>query len=151
MTDHPDPAPPRRRLPDVALPTATGGAPVPLRARRRGTVLVLLPPEVGARERAYLAALADAEEELRGWDGRVLVVLASQAEAEALGAPASLPVVVDREGVVAAAAEVRSPAVIVVDQWGEAHVAAPVDERSGWLATGELEQWLRFLSIRCAG
>ena len=51
----------------------------------------------------------------------------------------------------AAAAGVRPPAVVVVDQWGEIHEAASVGDDRPWLPVADLEQWLKYISIRCAG
>jgi hypothetical protein len=144
-------APVRRpRLPDVALPTSGGDARVPLRAARQATVLVLLPDAPAARDLAYLRGLADAERALADWDGRVLVVLPRPDAAGALAA-LPFPVVVDAEGVVGAGASVAAPAVVVVDQWGEIHAAEAVPPDGEWLSVAELEKWLRYLAIRCAG
>ncbi len=159
MTDlDPDAAPRRARLPDAALPPLAGGPPVPLRANRRAAVLVLLggAPDAGGAE--YLRALADAEPALAGWDGRVLVVVsgpdaaADAAFGAAFGAlRLPFPVLADAAGTVAAGAAVAPPAVVVVDQWGEVHWSAAVGPDRGWPAPAELEQWLRFLAVRCAG
>lgn len=142
MSDADDPVE-RPRLPDISLPTADGGAPVPLRARRQGTVLVLLDgaPDDGARE--AIRALASHEAALRDWDGRVVVVVP-----EAASAPGDVPfaVAVDATGRVARAAGVDAPALVVADQWGEVHVAS-----RAWLPPAEVEAWLRMLAIRCAG
>ena len=159
-----DDEPPRRaRLPDVALPPLGGGAPVPLRAARRGTVLVLLGDAVRERDAAYLRALADARVALEGWDGRVLAVAAGDAEglaarfgerfAERLttGDGRPVPVLVDAGGAVAAAAGVGVPALVGTDQWGEVHAAVSAAGDAAWLPVEKVEQWLRFLAIRCAG
>jgi hypothetical protein len=152
VSDHD--AVPRRRLPDIALPPLDGGPRVALRAPRQGTVLVLLGAGVGERDGAYLRALAAAEPELRGWDGRVLVVVEgadpeARTALDALALP--FPVLADPDGAVTAAAGVAAPAVAVVDQWGEVHAARGAGAEEPWLPVREVEQWLRFLSIRCAG
>jgi hypothetical protein len=153
-------APVRRpRLPDVALPTlATPSGPsdarVALRAPRRGSVLVLLDDAHTERDVAYLRVLADATRALADWDGRVLAIVAGAdgAAARALAALAPpFPVLLDADGVVARGASVAAPALVIVDQWGEIHVARAVPPDGAWPAVGELEQWLRYLSIRCAG
>lgn len=136
----------RPRLPDLSLAPARGGAPVAVRAHRRGTVLVLVAGAGDEGLDAYLAALAAHEGELAGWDGRVLVVVADADAAPATG----FPVLVDERGRIAAAAGVGAPAVVVADQWGEVHAAEPAIG-GRWLAPGELEQWLRMIAIRCAG
>ena len=146
MTD-PD-APRRPRLPDVALAPRGGGDVVPLRARRQGTVLVLLGPAPSPEDAAALGALADAGEALRGWDGRVLVLLP---DADAAPPDTPFPVLVDPEGRVAAAAGVAPPALVVADQWGEVHDARAVGEGRPWPSPADVEEWLRFLAIRCAG
>ena len=145
---------PRRRLPDIALPPLAGGTDVPLRAHRRGSVLVLLGGAPGAREGEYLRQLADAEPALRDWDGRVLVVVAGDgAEVrpalDALRLP--FPVLADPERTVLRAAAVAAPALVVADQWGEVHAAAQPGPGESWLPVDEVEQWLRFLASRCAG
>lgn len=136
------------RIPDLALPPVDGGAPVPLRVRRHGTVIVLV-ARADASLRAYAATLAEEIERLRGWDGRVLLVSADAGEAAAIGGDVPFPVLVDATGAVAAAAGVAPPAVVVADQWGMVHAAAPAAH--GFLALDDVEGWLRYVSIRCAG
>lgn len=169
MTD-PD-APHRARLPDVSLARlagvaaeegggvalGAGAAPgaVPLRERRRGTALVLLGTTLETRDVEYLRQLAAAVPVLREWDGRVLAILsgAQLPGADAVIAELHLPypVLVDPEGRVSAAAGVAPPAVVVCDQWGEVREAVAITDARPWLAPAELEQWMRFLSIQCAG
>ena len=117
-----DLTPPRRRLPDVALPPLAGGDAVPLRARRQGTVLVLLDETADDAATDYLRRLAEAEPALRGWDGRVLVVVAGTTMPPALAALVlPFPVLADPGRVTGVAAGVEPPAVVVGDQWGEIH------------------------------
>lgn len=137
---------PRPRLPDIALPPAGGGAPVPVRAHRRGTVLVLVASAADEGLDAYLAALAAHDGALRDWDGRVLVVIVEGVAPPATG----FPVLADARGRLAEAAGVVVPAVVVADQWGEVHAAEPA-AGGRWLASAEVEQWLRMIAIRCAG
>lgn len=144
----------RARLPDVSLPSLAGDAPVPLRAHRRGTVLVLVGDALRVEDGAYLRALAAHEEALRGWDGRVLVVVGDRdtgrgSAIAALAVP--FPVVVDEAGRVARAAGVEGPALVVVDHWGEVHVGERVPDGAAWMAPEEVEQWLRMIAVRCAG
>lgn len=156
----------RRRLPDVALPPVAGGPAVPLRAHRRAAVLVLLNAAADAASAdaatadvsagAFLRQLADAAPALADWDGRVLVIVGGDAaRADGMGAAAtpelSFPVLADPPHAVAAAAGVAPPAVVIADQWGEVHVAAPARPGQAWLPLPEIEQWLRFLAVRCAG
>jgi hypothetical protein len=118
-------------------------------------VLVLLAVAVAERDRAYLRALAEAEPALRGWDGRVLVVVAAgnasavASELAALELP--FPVLADPTAVVAAAAGVEPPALVVSDQWGEVHASVRAADPTGWLPPTEVEQWLRFIAVRCGG
>jgi len=148
------PLTPRRRLPDVALPLLAGGGDVPLRAHRRASVLFLLDGIPGEREGEYLRQLADAEPALRDWDGRVLVVVAGDGAAVRAALEAQqlpLPVLADPERAVLRAAAVVAPALVVADQWGEVHVATQPGPGERWLPVAEVEQWLRFLAVRCAG
>jgi hypothetical protein len=132
---------------------------VPLRERRRATVLVLLATAIGERDVTYVRELAAAEPALTGWDGRVLLVVPEVGDASRALADAAppFPVVVDERHVVAEAAQVTAPAVVVSDQWGEVHAATPAgaDAATGtdapWLAVGEVERWVQWLAIRCAG
>jgi hypothetical protein len=144
--------PTRPRLPDLALPAMAGGDPVPLRAHRRAAVLVLLAGALDPADAAYLGALADAAPGLTGWDGRVLAIAPDAALGPALDALAlPFPVIVDVDGRVAAAAGVAAPALVVADQWGEVHLAAAAAEGWAWPPVAEVERWLQFLAVRCAG
>lgn len=135
----------RPRLPDVALPPLAGGDAVPLRVARHATVLVLLPDAPTDADAAYLRALAAHAQALHEWDARPFAVVARRD-----APPPPIPALVDRDGVVAAAAGVAAPALVVADQWGEVHAARPARDGQ-WLAVEKLEQWVRWLSIRCAG
>ena len=146
--------PTRPRLPDLALPAIAGGDPVSLRAHRRAAVLVLLAGALDPADAAYLGALAAAAPALAGWDGRVLAVAPDAALGPALDALAlPFPALVDADGRVAAAAGVAAPALVVADQWGEVHLAATAAEGGGraWPPVAEVERWLQFLAVRCAG
>ena len=143
---HADTPPSRPRLPDVTLPPlagsgATSGAAV--RARRQGTVLVLLRAPLRDRDAAYLRDLAARATELGDWDGRVLAVVSGDPSdaarsLERLTLP--FPIVADMNGTLAAAASVAAPALVVADQWGEVHAAAAAAE--DWLAIGDVVDWL---------
>lgn len=143
----------RARLPDLALPPVDGGAPVPLRMARQGALLVLLDAAPTPEVTRWLGELAAAEPTFRGWDGRVLVVVGTAAGDPAADARAALaalalpfPVLSDARGTVAAVAGIAAPGVVVADQWGEVHAAV-----AGPMPVREVEEWLRFLAIRCAG
>lgn len=146
-TDRPAPRP---RLPDAALPSAGAGPPVPLRARRTGTLVVVLDGAPDPTALAFVQALAGAEATLRASDGRALVVVPS-AEAGGRVEPPAPPVLVDAGGRVAAAAGVAAPAVVVADQWGEVWHAATVPPGAPWMEVAEVDRWLGYLAIRCAG
>ena len=142
----------RPRLPELALPAAGGGASAPLRARRQGTVLALLPAPVAARDAAWARDFAAREAELREWDGRALVVLEGPAAdaAAALGAtPLGVPVLADADGALARAAGVTAPALVITDQYGEVYASAEAVQ--GWMPHDDIVAWLKYLSIRCAG
>lgn len=143
------PEPPPRRLPDVTLTAPDGGA-VPLRVARHASVLVLLPPVADAAARAFLRDLAAATPALAGWDGRVLVV-GSTADDVGGERGDGFPRLADPRGLVATAAGVTAPALVVADQWGDVHWAAPVVAGGAWPAVAAIEPWVRYLAIRCAG
>ena len=151
-------APARLRLPDRLLPDRAGGAPLPLRQARQGTVLVLLGPRVEPRDTRFVRALAAHREALRAWDGRVLLVIADADGPAAAAFEASpsapqhpLAVAVDVDRAVAAAAEVTPPALVVTDQYGEVYFRESIAPGAAWPSVESVEQWLRFLAIRCAG
>ena len=146
--------PARPRLPEISLPAADGDREHPLRAHRRGTVLVLLGDGVRDGDTDWLRRLVAHETELAGWYGRVLVVagVADAGQARELAAAGvAFPIVVDAAARVATAAGVAAPALVVADQWGEVHVAEHVADDDAWMAPAEVEQWLRTIAIRCAG
>ena len=150
---HADTPPPRARLPDLALPTLVGDTTVPLRARRMGTVLVLL--AAGAEttlrdaDAAWLRLLAANGDALRGWDGRVIVVLDGAPGARVPKLPLSLDAVTDQQRAVTRAAGIDAPALVIADQWGEVHAA--MSARDAWPALDEVVSWLRYMAIRGAG
>jgi hypothetical protein len=154
-------AAPRPRLPDLALAPIAGGEGVPLRVHRRGAVLVLLDGAPDAPARDFLAALAGAAGTLADWDARMLVVVGGGGEGGAGGGDdvraafaalaSPFPALADPRGRVAAAAGVAAPALVVADQWGEVHWAAAAGGAGAWPPVAEVEQWARFLAIRCAG
>jgi hypothetical protein len=147
-------AEPRRRLPDLALVPVAGGAAVPVREHRRGAVLVLVGDAPTDADAAFLGELAGAAAAVDGWDARVLVVVGGDAAGSGAAFAALAPpfrVLADPGRRLAAAAGVGAPALVVADQWGEVHWTAEVGAGRGWPATAEVEQWARYLAIRCAG
>jgi hypothetical protein len=147
-------APARLRLPDRALSDGAGGTPVPLRQARHGTVLVLLGAALTAGDAGFVRALAAHRAALAAWDGRVLLIVAdasAPATAALDGLQSALPVLVDVDGAVAAAAQVTAPALVITDQYGEAYARESITADHPWPTIESVEQWLRFLAIRCAG
>jgi hypothetical protein len=142
----------RPRLPEAALPALGGGVGAPLRERRQGTVLALLRAPVEGHDVEWIRGFASQEASLREWDGRALVVLegedaAAAASLMALALP--VPTLVDRGSVLARAAGVAAPALLITDQYGE--VYASKEAANGWMPLDEIVAWLKYLSIRCAG
>lgn len=139
------------RLPDISLPRAADGAPFPLRARgREGTVLMLTHSAGCAECAAYLRGLEEAREEMRDWDGRVLVVVPEAPEAAAaLQSP--FPVLADPEGRCAERCQLSGGgAMVIADQWGEVFfVEAGGAGRHDLPPAGEVVEWLRFMAIQC--
>jgi len=136
---------PARRLPDLALPSASGSM-VRLRGGgRRSPVLVLVHARRCAACDAFVARLGSAAAALREWDGEVLVIAPA-------GEPApgsDFPFLHDPEARVASALGVRAPAAVIADQWGEVHEAREAGEEHRFPTEAEIEEWLRFLAIQC--
>ena len=147
-------APARLRLPDRALPERAGGGAVSLRQGRHGTVIVLLGSSLEVVDAEFVRTLAERREALHAWDGRVLLLIAD-VDAPVAGAlddlRLSLPVLLDVESAVASAADVRPPALVITDQYGEAYLRESITADRPWPTVDSIEQWLRYLSIRCAG
>src|SRR5690606_15991363 len=75
MKMSPNPAPPGRRLPDLSLPAAPGGATTSLRPRGREGALVIATHGAECQPcRAYLRGLVANHEAIEEWDGRVVVL-----------------------------------------------------------------------------
>ncbi|MFL5386364.1 MAG: TlpA family protein disulfide reductase [Longimicrobiaceae bacterium] len=137
---------PGRRLPDLALPSASGGVHRLRGGGRRSPVLVHASPCAACD--AFVARLGHAAAALREWDGEVMVV----APADGGGEPArdpGFPLLRDPEARVASALGVRAPAVVIADQWGEVHEAREAGEEHRFPTEAEIEQSLRYLAIQC--
>lgn len=125
---------PAGRLPDLTLPSAPDGAPHRLRAPGRlSRVLVLVHGPECEGCAAYARELEGEREEIRAWDGRVLLVGPGE----------------DPEGRLAAALGLRPPAVVVADRWGQVHEAREAGEGHDFLPVAEIVSWLRYLAIQC--
>ena len=145
---------PLSRLPDLSLPGVPGGAAFPLRARgREGTVLLYLHSADCTECRDYVAALAEVPEQLRDWDGRVVIVVpGALAEAERFHAATDtgFAVVADPAGRCAEQCALEGGGMVIADQWGEVFFveAGGVGEH-GRPAADEVVEWLRFVAIQC--
>jgi hypothetical protein len=142
---------PRRiRLPDLELPALRGEGRIPLREHRHSTAIVLLDAVVRADDARWLGDLAAHAADLRAWDGRVLVVVGAEANADAvtdLGLP--FAVARDATGRVAKAAGVDAPALVLADLYGEVFATATAGAGQPWMSLADVEEWLRLMAIRC--
>jgi hypothetical protein len=132
-------------------------------------VLALFDGAPTAADAAFLRALAGAAAAVGDWDARVLVVVGRDPAGRPADGPAdpgasadpaagafaalalTVPVLADPGGRLATAAGVVAPALVVADQWGEVHWAAAAGDAGAWPPVTEVEQWARYLAIRCAG
>lgn len=139
-----------RRLPEVKLPSAPGGSPVPIRPPGRvSAVLVLLDGAECDACRAYLHSLASVSTDIAEWDGRVIVVVPASPEGAARSADdaPALTILADPERTLAARLSLSTPALVIADQYGEIHHAASAAHALPEPA--EVIDWLRFLAIQC--
>jgi peroxiredoxin len=143
-----------QRLPDLDLPSAPSGAPVPLRRRaRQGTVLIVLHGADCDGCRSYLEAIAAAYEQLRDWDGRVVPVvegpLAAAAQAGS-GLDLPFPVLADPAGRLREGWAIGGGSLLIADQWGELFLVQSGSPGSHDLPSPEeVAEWLRFVAIQC--
>jgi peroxiredoxin len=136
---------PGRRLPDLALASATGAVHRLRGGGRRSPVLVLVHAGRCAVCDAFVRGLAAAAAALRAWDGEVLVIAPAGEPARASG----FPLLHDPEARVASALGVRAPAVVIADQWGEVHEAREAGDEHRFPTEVEIEQSLQYLAIQC--
>lgn len=140
------------RLPDLRLPSAPAGTPVPLvpPGGRAVPILLCVHDADCAACRAWVQALAAADAELREWDGRPLVVFPGdldQAARFAAGVP--FPVLADEAGKLWMRMGMEGATVVVADPWGEVrfrHVAGTAHDLP---SPAELMDWARFVAIQC--
>lgn len=150
----PNPAPPGRRLPDLSLPAAPGGATTSLRPRGREGALVIATHGAECQPcRAYLRGLVANHEAIEEWDGRVVVLHpGTLAEAERIREDLALPfpVLADAEGAVMRQVGLRGGGVTIADQWGEIFFEeAGGEETHRFPDVQEVVEWLRYLAIQC--
>jgi hypothetical protein len=146
------------RVPNRVLPRLGDGVLVPVRGRPREAVALLFPrldPDWGR----YLGGLGDVADELRHWDGRLVVVVPAPGRewvGLTRGVAPEVWLVVDPEGVLQPATSTGEPprplpAAVVADRYGEVYrvwgredpAARPAPEPR------ELEAWLRYLALQC--
>jgi peroxiredoxin len=140
------------RLPDVSLPSAPDGAPVPLRAAgRTAPIVVVLRDAASDASRAYAARLAAEHDGVREWDGRVLVVAGRSDEADALlsaAGPLPFPVLADPDRRLIDRLPDGRSTILIADQWGELHLVELYDD-DALPPPAELEEWARYLAVQC--
>ena len=142
---------PRRRIPDLALPSAPAGEPCRLRAPgRRSPLLVLVHGASCAACGEFVARLEAETAPIEEWDGSPLVIAPEDlAGAGGLRSRTRLPVLADPERRLAAALSIHPPALVVADQWGEVHEVHEAGEDHRFPAPAEVVAWLRYLAIQC--
>ena len=145
-------APSTERLPDLRLPSATGGAPVPLVASGGRAVPILLCVHHAecAGCRAWVQAVAGAEAELREWEGRALVIVpAAVDEAARFAEGMPFPVLADEARKLWARMGMEGAAVVVADPWGEVRYRQVAGAAHDLPSAAELVDWARFVAIQC--
>lgn len=147
-------AKPVERLPDLRLPSASGGAPVPLVATGGRLVPVILAAHSAECDgcRAYAQALAAAQAELREWDARVVIVVPAdvdQAARFADGIDLPFLIVADAERKVCTRMGMEGAAVIVSDQWGEVRTRHAAGAAHELPSVAEVVDWARFVAMQC--
>jgi peroxiredoxin len=147
-------AKPTERLPDLRLPTAPGGAPVPLvpSGGRRVPVILAVHAADCAGCRAFAQSLAAADAELREWDAHVVVVVPGDAEGAARFADVAalpFPVVVDAERKLWMRTGMEGAATIVADPWGEVRMRHVAGAAHDLPSPAELVDWARFVAMQC--
>jgi peroxiredoxin len=145
---------PTERLPDLRLPSAPGGAPVPLvPPGGRLVPLILAVHSADCAEcREFAQALAAADAELREWDGRVLVVVpgaVDEAARFADGAGLPFPVLADEARGLWTRMGMEGAAAIVADPWGEVRMRHEAGAAHDLPALAEMVDWVRFVAIQC--
>lgn len=143
---------PAERLPDLHLPSAHGGSPVPLvPPGGRGVPIILAMHSAGcAGCRSYAQTLAAAAAELREWDARVVIVVSDAVDQAArLGDGLPFPVVVDEACRLWTRMGMDGAAVLVADPWGEVRMRHDAGAGHDLPSPAELVDWARFVAIQC--
>lgn len=131
-------------LPDIALPSAGGRAPVPLRpAPGRTTVLLVLDRETCPACQRYLDEFASLGDEFAVWDARLLIAVPRSATCvvPAFGIP-----IWDPERLLAVA---EVPAVLVADRYGQLWDVVSAGAAHRFPAAPEIAEWLKYLGTLC--
>lgn len=145
---------PVERLPDLRLPSAPAGTPVPLvpTGGRRVPVIVAVHSADCAACRVFAQVLAAADAQLREWDAHVVAVVpggADQAARFADGAELPFPVVADAERKLWTRMGMEGAAAIVADPWGEVQVRHVAGAAHDLPSPAELVDWVRFVAMQC--
>jgi len=142
-----------RRLPDVKLPSAPGGSPMPLRPPGRVSPVLVLVDGVECEPcRAWLGRLAAASADIGEWDGCVVVVVPASPDRAiriADDAAKHFTVLADPDHAVAARLGISAPALVIADQYGEIHHAAPAGGAHVFPDPADVVDWLRYLAVQC--
>lgn len=138
------------RLPAIQLPELTGAGPIGLQSAGRVATVAVTVHGCCARCADYIHALRAHEQDVRDWDGRVLVIIADDAEPDGSAYPATgaFRTVLDVDARLRRAGA-TTPAVLIADQWGEIHAVEPAGAEHDFIAPEEVVSWLRYLAIQC--
>jgi peroxiredoxin len=147
-------AKPTERLPDLRLPSVSGGAPVPLvpPGGRRVPIILAMHSADCADCRAFAQALAAADAELREWDVHVVVIVPGDVDEAARfadGAGLPFPVVADAERKLWMRMGMEGAAAIVADPWGEVRMRHAAGAAHDLPSPAELVDWARFVAMQC--
>lgn len=142
------------RLPDLRLGEVPAGTPVPLVAPggRQIPVVVVVDGAECEPCRAYLRRLAEAEPEMRAWDGRIVVVVPGSVDeaarlADAIDPP--FPVLADPEHRLRRRLGSKGAVVVVADPWGEVRYRHDAGAAHDLPEPAALVDWVRFVAIQC--
>ena len=137
-------------VPNVSLPTAAKGTPIPLRSRRHAATILVRVHSADCRAcQEYLNELAHALEDLAVWGGRVLVlVTGDKNEAMRFETENELPfaVLLDPEG---RAIPLTGAGVVIADRFGQIYHIADAGQGHELPDAAALEEWCRFLDTQC--
>lgn len=140
------------RLPDLRLPSAPAGTPVPL-VPAGGRLVPIVVAVHGAECdacRAFARGLAGADAGLREWDGRAAVVVPGGVDEAARFADGlALPVLADAGRKLWTRMRFEGAAVFVADPWGEVRHRQVAGAAHGLPTPAELVDWARFVAIQC--